>query len=104
MEYGDVIWDNCTEGEASLLESIQYECARAVTGVVIKGTSARALMNELAWESLSTRRKMHKLFYMFKIFRCISPAYVELLPDTVDKRKCCSLRFGENLTLSCRSY
>ena len=104
MEYGDVIWDNCTEGEASLLESIQYECARVVTGA-IKGTSARALMNELAWESLSTRRKMHKLFYMFKIFRCISPAYlVELLPDTVDKRTCRSLRSGENLTLfSCRT-
>ena len=105
MEYGDVIWDNCTEGEASLLESIQYECARVVTGA-IKGTSGRALMNELAWESLSTRRKMHKLFYMFKIFRCISPAYlVELLPDTVDKRTCRSLRSGENLTLfsSCRT-
>ena len=99
MEYGDVIWDNCTEGEASLLESIQYECAHAVTGA-IKGTSAGALMNELAWESLSTRWKMHKLFYMFKIFRCISPAYlVELLPDTVDKRMCRSLRSGENLTL-----
>ena len=38
MEYGDVIWDNCTEGEASLLESIQYECARVVTGA-IKGTT-----------------------------------------------------------------
>ena len=65
MEYGDVIWDNnCTEGEASLLESIQYECARVVTGA-IKGASARALMNELAWESLSTgQAEMHKLFYM----------------------------------------
>ena len=96
MEYGDVIWDNCTEGEASLLESIQYECACVVTGA-IKGTSARALVNELAWD--------YKLFYMFKFFRCISPAYlVELLPDTVDKRTCHSLRFGENLTLfSCRT-
>ena len=102
VEYGDAIWDNCTEGEASLLEGIQHECARVVTGA-IKGTSARALMNELAWESLSTRR--HQLFYMFKIFRCISPAcLVELLPDTVVKRTCRSLRFGENLTLfSCRT-
>ena len=106
MEYGDVIWDNCTEGEASLLESIQYECARVVTGA-IKGTSARALMNQLAWESLSTRWRVLAPggFYMFKIFMCISPAYlVELLPDTVDKRTCRSLRSGENLTLfSCRT-
>ena len=54
MEYGDVIWDNCTEGEASLLEGIQYKSARVVTGA-IKGTNARALMNELVWESLSTK-------------------------------------------------
>jgi hypothetical protein len=52
MEYGDVIWDNCSEGEASLLEHIQYESAKVVTGA-IKGTSARAWMNELAWENLS---------------------------------------------------
>ena len=56
MEYGDVIWDNCTEAEANLLDKIQYESARAVTGA-IKGTSARGLMNELGWESLKTRRK-----------------------------------------------
>ena len=65
-------------------------------------------MNELAWESLSTRRKIHKLFYtcMFNIFRSISPAYlVEFnTPRTVDKRTCRSLRSGENLTLySCRT-
>ena len=99
MEYGDVIRDNCTEGDAHLLENIQYESARVVTGA-IKGTSAGALMNELAWESLSTRRKMHKLFYIFKIINQISPKYlVELLPDTVDERTCRSLRSGDNLTL-----
>ena len=63
MEYGDVIWDNCTDGESQLLESIQYDSARVVTGA-IKGTRARAL-NELAWEDISTRRKMHKLTYFF---------------------------------------
>ena len=47
MEYGDVIWDNCTEAEANLLERIQYESARAVTGA-IKGSSATRLLSELA--------------------------------------------------------
>ena len=87
MEYGDVIWDNLTEGEASLLKSIQYECARVVTGA-IKGTSARALMNELAWESLSTRQKMHKLFYTFKIFwyiTCISLLNYFQIPWTKER-------------------
>ena len=99
MEYGDVIWDNCTEAEANLLERIQYESARAVTGA-IKGSSATRLLSELAWESLKTRREMHKLFYIFKIIKHTSPAYlVELLPDTVHVRTGRLLRSGENLTL-----
>ena len=63
-------------------------------------------MNELPWDSLSTRRKCTSYFIcMFKIFRRTSRAYlVELLPNTVDKRTCRSLRSGENLTLfSCRT-
>ena len=97
MEYGDVIWDNCTEAEANLLDNIQYETARAVTGA-IKGTSARGLMNELGWESPKTRRKMHKLHYIFKIIKHILPAYlVKLLPDTVNVRTTRSLCSGENL-------
>jgi hypothetical protein len=27
MEYADVIWDNCSEGETKMLESVQYESA-----------------------------------------------------------------------------
>ena len=66
----------------------------------IKGTSARGLMNELGWESLKTRRKMHKLYYIFKIIKHILPAYlVELLPDTVNVRTSRSLCSGKDLTL-----
>ena len=72
MEYGDIIWDNCSDGASQLLESIQYESAKLVTGA-IKGTSVRALRNELAWEDLSTRRKMHKLAHFYKIAKKISP-------------------------------
>ena len=39
MEYGDVIWDNCTEFESQLLESVQYDSAKVVTGAIM-GTSA----------------------------------------------------------------
>jgi hypothetical protein len=104
MEYGDVIWDNCSEGEASLLEHIQYESAKLVTGAV-KGTSARALMNELAWEKLSDRRKMHKLAYFFKIIKHISPLYlIELLPNTVGQRVDRSLRSCDNISsILCRT-
>ena len=98
MEYGDVIWDNCSEIDSKLLDSIQYDCAKVVTGA-IKGTSARALMNELGWENLSVRRKMHKLNYFYKITKHISPSYlVDVLPITVGERVSCSLRSNENIS------
>ena len=97
MEYGDVISDNSINGESQLLEGIQYDSARVASGA-IKDASTGALMNELAWEDLSTRKEMHNLAYFFKIVRNISPLYlVELLPGTVDERVHFSLRSSENL-------
>ena len=51
MEYGDLIWDNCSAGNSELLESVQYESDKVVTGA-IAGTSSRRLRDELAWEEL----------------------------------------------------
>jgi hypothetical protein len=34
MEYGDVLWDGCTDGESDLLEFVQYEAAKIVTGAM----------------------------------------------------------------------
>ena len=42
MEYADIVWDNCTSGSSDLLESVQYNAAKIITGAV-KGTSARKL-------------------------------------------------------------
>ena len=33
LEYASIIWDNCTEYEKELLEKLQYDAARAVTGL-----------------------------------------------------------------------
>ena len=52
MEYGDVVWNNCYDCDSALLDSVQYEAARLVTGA-IKGTSSGRLYKELAWESHS---------------------------------------------------
>ena len=32
FEYGDVVWDNCTQQEKQDVEKIQLEAARIVTG------------------------------------------------------------------------
>ena len=66
MEYGDVLWDGCTEGESDVLEFVQYETAKIVTGAM-KGTSRRSLMHEIGWEDLKVSRSIHKLIFYFKI-------------------------------------
>ena len=32
MEYADIVWDNCTSGNSDLLESVQYDAAKIITG------------------------------------------------------------------------
>ena len=34
MEYGDVIWNNCNDCDSALLDGVQYEAARLVTGAI----------------------------------------------------------------------
>ena len=68
MEYGDVIWNNCYDCDSALHDSVQYEAARLVTGT-IKGTSSARLNKERAWESLSSRRKLHILSQFYKIVK-----------------------------------
>ena len=80
MEYGDLIWDNCTVGNSELLECVQYESAKVVTGA-IAGTSSKSLREELAWEELSTRRKTHKSSQSSKIVnKSTAPYLVDLSP------------------------
>ena len=47
LEYADVVWDGCSESDSNLLESLQIEGARVVTGV-LKGISRVSLLNELS--------------------------------------------------------
>ena len=58
IEYADVLWDGCTESESDLLENVQYEAAKIVTGAM-KGTSKHRLIQEIGWEDLKTRRAIH---------------------------------------------
>ena len=104
MEYGDVIWNNCHDCDAALLDSVQYEAARLVTGA-IKGTSSARLYKELAWESLSSRRKLHLLSQFYKIVKNLAPYYLsELLPKLSSEQTHYCLRPRENFTqFSCRT-
>jgi fructose-1,6-bisphosphatase/sedoheptulose 1,7-bisphosphatase-like protein len=64
-EYADVLWDGCSVSESDLLEHVQYQSAKVVTGAM-QVTSKSRLLEELAWEDLKTRRYMQNLFCISK--------------------------------------
>ena len=98
MEYADVLWDGCTDGESDLLEFVQYESAKIVTGA-IKGTSRRNLMKDLGWEDMKLRRIIHKLMFYYKIVNNFVPNYLkELLPTQTFERTHYSLRTQSDFT------
>jgi hypothetical protein len=66
LEYRDLVWDNCTEREANLLENVQVSAANIITGMRIN-SSRSALYDELGWDTLSTRRTVHKLILFYEI-------------------------------------
>ena len=74
---------------SDLLESVQYEFAKIVTGAM-KGTGRQRLLEELVWESLKTRRLVHKLVLFFKIVNDLTPSYLsDLLTLTTQQRSGC---------------
>ena len=75
LEYGNIIWDNCTSEESELLESVQLEAARIITGLR-KGTSRVKLYNELGWDTLQSRRHKSKLIFFHKALNGDLPSYI----------------------------
>ncbi len=65
LEYADTVWDNCTQYEKDEVEKIQNEAARISTGAT-RLVSIESLYQEICWESLDNRRKVHKLTLLYK--------------------------------------
>ena len=86
LEYGDVIWDNCTLEDKKLLENVQIESARIVTGAT-KFVSIEKLYLELGWDTLQKRRNDHKLILFYKMLNNMTPNYLQqLIPPDVASR------------------
>ena len=62
LEYGDTIWNNCTQYEKADLDKIQTEAARIVVGAT-KLVSINALYTETRWECLNKYGKITNSFY-----------------------------------------
>ena len=81
LDYGDIIYDKAYNlSFHQKLESIQYNAAFALTGV-IRGSSREKLYQELGLESLQLRRWYKKLCSFYKIYNKQAPGYLtELIP------------------------
>lgn len=81
LEYGDIVWDNLTNLQSQKIENIQLEAARIITGGT-KLTSHANLYKETGWQTLSCRRKHHKIIKFQKIVNNITPQYLRnILPE-----------------------
>ena len=75
LEYANSVWTNCTQQESELLESVQIEAARIVTGLR-RNFSRSCLYTELGLEHLQDHRDHHKLTIIFKILSGECPQYL----------------------------
>ena len=83
----------------NVLESIQYEAARLVTGA-IKGTNRQSLLEELGWVPLKTRRYVHKISMFYKMMNNLVPNYLSsLIPCQVSNRTTYPLRNSDDVSL-----
>ena len=75
LEYGDIIFHETSQESMDLLESVQYQAGLIVAGCW-KGTSREKLYKELGWESLTDRRRLHRLTLYQKVKTNEAPAYL----------------------------
>ncbi len=84
IEYASVVWDNCSQYEKNMIDQIQNEAARIVTGLT-RSVHLENLRQEVGWQSLSTRREVQKLSIMYKAKNNLAPNYINtLIPPTVN--------------------
>ena len=81
IEYGNILYDNCSMEVSKKIDSMQATAARLVLGVK-RGTSLTAMYHELGWEKLSDRRKVYKLTKLYCVVNNMAPHYLtELFND-----------------------
>ena len=102
FDYCDIIYGgNLTLTDANRLQTLQNRCARLVTGAMFR-SSTTALLNDLGWERLETRRLIHRLLFFHRLYynNPPLPSYVtELLTDTRHDTTGLRLRNETHLTI-----
>ncbi len=111
VEYGSILYDNCSFLLSQRLERLHRQAAVVVTGA-FKNTSYVKLLTELGWENLENRRKLARLSLFKKMVisrsasktdpndssKLLVPEYLfNLVPQTVGDRAGYVLRNASKL-------
>ena len=92
LEYGNVLFDNCTGEMQELLENTQRQAALAITRAY-QHTSHNNLLQELGLITLQERRTIAKLTLFYKIKSNLTPDYLKtLIPNEVGQDQPYQLR------------
>ena len=75
LEYGNVIWCNCSSAENDILESVQKRALRIITGAIIR-TPTNCIYEEAGIDTLKVRRERNVLIYFHKIVNGLVPNYL----------------------------
>ena len=75
LVYSDIIYDNFSNIDSAKIENIQRRACIIMTGA-IRVTKHRTLLKGAGVEPLKTRRKLHRLTYLFKIKSKSTPDYL----------------------------
>ena len=67
LEYSCPVWDPYRQGEIDKLNKIPRAAARFVTNNYQRKSSVTALIQDLGWTDLQTRRKNFRLTSLYKI-------------------------------------
>ena len=86
LEYSCPVWDPYRQGDVDKLNKIHRAAARFVTNHYQRKSSVAALIQDLGWTDLQTRRKNFRLTSLYKILNGIVAVPVSDLSNPADER------------------
>jgi len=97
LEYSSEFWDNCVQIYSNLLEKIQIESVRIVTGLPCYANPI-SIYCEMEWEKLSARREVKKLMMLYNIANHQALDYLhDLVPLSVSDTNNLNLYNRQNI-------
>ena len=105
LEYGSILFDNCSINDCNLIEAVQRRAAVLSTGA-IRRTETAKLMQEIGWDSLKIRRARSKMTCFYQIVKGISPLYlntkISVRPPQVRSSRALSRNSSQIVEPKCR--